>query len=158
MGTSEALALKKDFIKLSSERLEATHGMQSCGLLHNSTPSESDGGKKLDVKYFEQKSSMLRSQKRGAPDLMKYQVVRRQSIDHRLASKCSTAFKQERTYLASSTNGLDDENSCLSSQHTPATTDVAPQGCTIYDLQQSPKKALRAAMKKNQFEETILKA
>jgi hypothetical protein len=54
---------------------------------------------------------------------------------------------------------LDNENSCLSSQHTPAATDVVPpQGCLIFDVQQSPKKALRVAMMKNRFAETILKA
>ena len=50
MGTSEALALNKVLAKLSSEWLEDIHGMRSCGLSHNSTPSEFDGGKKLDVK------------------------------------------------------------------------------------------------------------
>ena len=99
MGTSEALALKV-FVKLSSERLEATHGMRSRGLSHKSMPSESNGGKKLDVKYFKEKSSMVRSHKREAPDLMKYQIVKRQKIDHNLASKCSITLKQERTHLA----------------------------------------------------------
>jgi hypothetical protein len=76
MGTSEALALKKFLVKLSSKQLEATHGMQSC---HNSMP---------------------RPHKRGALDLIKYQIVKRQRLDCSLASECSTTLKQETTHPA----------------------------------------------------------
>jgi hypothetical protein len=56
-------------------------------------------------------------------------------------------------------SGLDSENTCLSSQHTAPATDVATlQGCPVYDVHPSPKKALRAAMMKSRFSETILKA
>jgi hypothetical protein len=142
---------------------------------------EFGSGKKLDVKYFEEKFSMLRSHKCEDPALMKYQIVKRQRIDCSLASECSTTLKQEMTHLGScvfnqpasrqacltehlsvsqmsnsdldydglfyhkyvifynisplSNFGLllvmicrdykclDDENSCLCSQHTPATMD-----------------------------------
>ena len=79
MGTSEALALKKVLVNLSSERLEATQGMRSCGLSHNSMP---------------------RPHKRGASDLIKYHIVNRQRIDRNLASECSTTLKQEMTHPA----------------------------------------------------------
>ncbi|XP_059436395.1 uncharacterized protein LOC132169372 [Corylus avellana] len=133
---------------------------------------------------------MPRPHKREAPDLMKYQVVKKQRNNRNLGSECSTTLKQRRTHLAGwvfnqpasrqaclsehlslsqmsnpdldsdgATSGLDNENSCLSSQHTPAATDdVALQGCPVFDVQQSPKKALRAAMMKKRFAETILKA
>ncbi|KAE8124947.1 hypothetical protein FH972_019786 [Carpinus fangiana] len=133
---------------------------------------------------------MLRSHKRGAPDLMKYQIVKRQMIDCSLASECSTTLKQERAHPTGwvfnqpasrqacltehmsvsqrsypeldsdgTTGGLNDENSCLSFQHTPTATDVvSPQGCPVSNVQLSPKKALLAAMMKNWFVETILKA
>ncbi|XVF25561.1 hypothetical protein REPUB_Repub13aG0222600 [Reevesia pubescens] len=58
-------------------------------------------------------------------------------------------------------SALDDENLCLSSQLTTPTTDAASgEGLLtpIFDVQMSPKKALRAAMLKSRFAETILKA
>lgn len=58
-------------------------------------------------------------------------------------------------------SALDDENTCLSSQPSPPVTDAASQGgwnTPVFDVQLSPKKALRAAMLKSRFAETILKA
>ncbi|XP_059428985.1 transcription factor GTE12 isoform X1 [Corylus avellana] len=54
---------------------------------------------------------------------------------------------------------FDDENACLTSQTTLSTTDSASQGgCPDFDVQLSPKKALRVAMLKSRYAETILKA
>ncbi|XP_022715676.1 transcription factor GTE12-like isoform X2 [Durio zibethinus] len=58
-------------------------------------------------------------------------------------------------------SALDDENLCLSSQLTTLSTDAASgEGLLtpIFDAQMSPKKALRAAMLKSRFADTILKA
>ncbi|KAG6692120.1 hypothetical protein I3842_10G097200 [Carya illinoinensis] len=54
---------------------------------------------------------------------------------------------------------LDYEIASLSSHSTPPTTDAAPEGGYPYfDVQLSPKKAIRVAMLKSRFAETILKA
>ncbi|XVE51527.1 hypothetical protein DITRI_Ditri02bG0049300 [Diplodiscus trichospermus] len=58
-------------------------------------------------------------------------------------------------------SALDDENVCASSQFTSPSTDSASgEGLLtpIFDTQMSPKKALRAAMLKRRFADTILKA
>ncbi|KAJ9153239.1 hypothetical protein P3X46_026703 [Hevea brasiliensis] len=58
-------------------------------------------------------------------------------------------------------SALDDENACLSSQRMTSATDVTSGeglGPPIYDVQLSPTKALRAAIVRHRFAETILKA
>jgi len=56
-------------------------------------------------------------------------------------------------------SAFDDENACLTSQTILSTTDAASQGgCPDFDVQLSPKKALRVAMLKSRYAETILKA
>ncbi|XP_021295122.1 transcription factor GTE9 isoform X2 [Herrania umbratica] len=58
-------------------------------------------------------------------------------------------------------SALDDENVCLSSQlTTPATDAASGEGLLtpIFAIQMSPKKALRAAMLRSRFADTILKA
>ncbi|XVF87240.1 hypothetical protein PTKIN_Ptkin18bG0103000 [Pterospermum kingtungense] len=58
-------------------------------------------------------------------------------------------------------SAVDDENLCPSSQVTTPTTDAASsEGLVtpIFDMQMSPKKALRAAMLKSRFADTIMKA
>ncbi|XP_075666992.1 transcription factor GTE12-like isoform X1 [Castanea sativa] len=58
-------------------------------------------------------------------------------------------------------SALDDENTCLSSQFTAPAIDAASQGgwsAPDFAVQLSPKKALRAALLKSRFAETILKA
>ncbi|KAF5475246.1 hypothetical protein F2P56_007075 [Juglans regia] len=56
-------------------------------------------------------------------------------------------------------SALDYENACLSSRPTPPATDPASEGgCSVFDEELSPKKALRVAMLKSRFAETILKA
>ncbi|KAG2689175.1 hypothetical protein I3760_09G128500 [Carya illinoinensis] len=56
-------------------------------------------------------------------------------------------------------SAFDYENACLSSQPTPPTTDPASEGeFSVFDVELSPKKALRVAMLKSRFAETILKA
>ncbi|XP_050287553.1 transcription factor GTE12-like isoform X2 [Quercus robur] len=58
-------------------------------------------------------------------------------------------------------SALDDENTCLSSQLTAPAIDAASQGgwsAPDFAVQLSPKKALRAALLKSRFAETILKA
>ncbi|XVF27408.1 hypothetical protein REPUB_Repub14bG0104300 [Reevesia pubescens] len=58
-------------------------------------------------------------------------------------------------------SALDDENVCLTFQPTTPATDAASgEGLLtpIFDAQMSPKKALRAAMLKRRFADTILKA
>ncbi|XP_041026494.1 transcription factor GTE12-like isoform X1 [Juglans microcarpa x Juglans regia] len=58
-------------------------------------------------------------------------------------------------------SALDYENACHISQSTVPSTDAVPKGegyPPIVDVQLSPKKALRVAMMKSRFAETILKA
>ncbi|KAM3748519.1 hypothetical protein ACB098_05G115400 [Castanea mollissima] len=58
-------------------------------------------------------------------------------------------------------SALDDENTCLSSQFTAPAIDATSQGgwsAPDFAVQLSPKKALRAALLKSRFAETILKA
>ncbi|KAK8580568.1 hypothetical protein V6N13_143648 [Hibiscus sabdariffa] len=57
-------------------------------------------------------------------------------------------------------SALDDENVCNSSQLTTPTDVASGEGLStpIFDLRMSPKKALRAAMLKTRFADTILKA
>ncbi|KAL4280524.1 hypothetical protein GQ457_03G036070 [Hibiscus cannabinus] len=57
-------------------------------------------------------------------------------------------------------SALDDENVCNSSQLTTPTDVASVEGLStpIFDLRMSPKKALRAAMLKTRFADTILKA
>ncbi|GMI82268.1 hypothetical protein like AT5G46550 [Hibiscus trionum] len=57
-------------------------------------------------------------------------------------------------------SALDDENVCNSSQLTTPTEAASGDGLStpIFDLRMSPKKALRAAMLKTRFADTILKA
>ncbi|KAJ7947218.1 Transcription factor GTE12 [Quillaja saponaria] len=57
-------------------------------------------------------------------------------------------------------SALDSENMCLSSQLATPDTDAATGGWStpLFDVQLSPKKALRAAMLKSRFADTILKA
>jgi hypothetical protein len=100
MGASEAIVFEKFSVKHSWKRLEATCGMRSCGLSHNSMTSVSDDGKKLDLEYLKEKSSMPRSRKREAPKLMEYQRVKKQRIDHSLSSQCSTLLKLQTTHPA----------------------------------------------------------
>lgn len=55
-------------------------------------------------------------------------------------------------------SALDEENNCSSPQPSSGTTAASADGWTPIDLQLSPKKALRAAMLKKRFADTILKA
>ncbi|KAK8551443.1 hypothetical protein V6N13_119903 [Hibiscus sabdariffa] len=57
-------------------------------------------------------------------------------------------------------SALDDENVCNSSQLTTPTDAASGEGLStsIFDVRMSPKKALRAAMLKTRFADTILKA
>lgn len=55
-------------------------------------------------------------------------------------------------------SALDEENNCSSPQPSIGTTAASADGWTPIDLQLSPKKALRAAMLKKRFADTILKA
>ncbi|KAF5736288.1 hypothetical protein HS088_TW14G00427 [Tripterygium wilfordii] len=58
-------------------------------------------------------------------------------------------------------SSIEDESLCLSSQLTISATDatsVEGWGTSIYDVELSPKRALRAAMLKSRFADTIVKA
>ncbi|KAE8700564.1 bidirectional sugar transporter SWEET2a-like isoform X1 [Hibiscus syriacus] len=82
----------------------------------------------------------------------------------KLDSRAKSTLTSQMSKFDQDSNGaasaLDDENICNSSQLTTP-TDAAPgEGFSdpIFDLRMSPKKALRAAMLKTRFADTILKA
>ncbi|XP_039005999.1 transcription factor GTE12-like isoform X2 [Hibiscus syriacus] len=81
-------------------------------------------------------------------------------LDSQAKSTLTSQMSKSDQDFNGAVSDLDDENVCNSSQLTTATDAASGEGLStpIFDLRMSPEKALRAAMLKIRFADTILKA
>ncbi|XWS15901.1 hypothetical protein CRYUN_Cryun34aG0042300 [Craigia yunnanensis] len=124
----------------------------SCGSIkcQCSLPSDSNHASSSDVTSERSLVGDLRVCSAGASKL-----------DCRAKSTLTSQMSKSDTDSDGAVCALDDESGCPSSQlTTPATEDTSDEGLLnpIFDAQMSPKKALRAAMLRSRFADTILKA